>query len=100
MRRVTATISMVAASLLISALPTLAVESTMGSGEVLTPQKDECLLVARNCRDEVFSIQQKIDALSHEIGKGTSVYTRDELRILNKKLNDAYEDFSNMNLGG
>ena len=100
MRRIPATISIVAASLLISSLPTFGVESTMGSGEHQMPKKDECLLIAKNCRDDVLSIQQKIKALKHEISQGTNVYTTDELRTLNKKLNDARNEFTNMNLGG
>jgi hypothetical protein len=55
--------------------------------------KDECLLVAMNCKDNVDSIQQRIDKLQKEIGRGTDVYTNDELRILNQKLEDANQTF-------
>lgn len=74
---------------LISAVPVLAGEIGMGSGSGDKLQKDECLLVAQSCRDSVDTIQQRIDRLSKEIGKGTSVYSRDELKRLDSQLQDA-----------
>lgn len=59
---------------------------TAGEGTV---KKDECLLVAMNCVDNVDSVQQRIDRLHKEIAKGSDVYTTDELRVLNKKLDEA-----------
>jgi len=61
--------------------------------------KDECLLVARNCPPDNGSIQNRIDRLNTEIAKGTDVYTPGELRVLNDKLNDAYRELSNSNSG-
>jgi len=78
-------------ALLISALPVLAAEgmgaSTMDQDQ--QGQKDECLLVARNCSDSVDTIQQRINRLNREIGKGSAVYTHDELMKLNSQLDDA-----------
>ncbi|ACH37833.1 MAG: hypothetical protein ACD_75C02538G0002 [uncultured bacterium] len=74
---------------LISALPVLAGENGMGMSSGDNYQKDECLLVAQTCRDSVDTIQQRIDRLSKEIGKGTSVYNGDELKRLNSQLQDA-----------
>lgn len=63
--------------------------------------KDECLLVAKNCPPDMGIVQHRIDRLNAEIAKGTDVYTPAELRVLNDKLNAAYEELnsSNMNKG-
>lgn len=53
-----------------------------------TGQKDECLLASRECADQVDSIQQKMKRLQNEIKKGTKVYTPDELKKLNEKLDE------------
>jgi len=65
-----------------------------------TQQKDECLLVAKNCPDSVDSIQQRIEKLQHEIGRGADVYTSDELQILKQKLDDATSILRNTIEGG
>ena len=57
--------------------------------------KDECLLVAKNCPDD-FTIQQRIDRLNTEISKGTSVYTPDELNMLKKERDEAYRELGAM----
>jgi hypothetical protein len=85
MKRISVIISTLAASLLITAMPILAADESIGQ----EAQKDECLLVARNCTDSVDSIQQRIDKLNTEIGKGTAVYSNEELGVLNNKLDDA-----------
>ncbi|WP_224981980.1 hypothetical protein [Geomonas agri] len=51
--------------------------------------KDECLLISKNCKDEVDSIQQKIRRIQKEIKKGGKVYTADELKKLHAKLKEA-----------
>lgn len=51
--------------------------------------KEECLLVAINCGNDFSSLERKIDKLRHEIGKGRSVYSDDELRILREQLTNA-----------
>jgi DNA mismatch repair ATPase MutS len=52
-------------------------------------QKNECLLIAKGCKDEVDSIQQKIKKIRAEIKKGTKVYTPEELKQLDQKLKEA-----------
>jgi hypothetical protein len=59
--------------------------------------KDECLLVARNCPPDMAFVQNRIDRLNAEIAKGTDVYTPAELRVLNDKLNAAYEELNRTN---
>lgn len=52
-------------------------------------QKDQCLLVAKDCKGEVDSIQKKIKKLDAEIKKGKKVYTAEELKALQTKLDEA-----------
>lgn len=54
----------------------------------LPPKKDECLLIARNCGTSARSLQDKIEKLQEEIQKGKKVYTPQELRLLQQKLNE------------
>jgi len=94
MKRINTTLSVLAATLLIAAMPALSDEGTMGGvgsmGEQAQPgQKDECLLVAMDCGNKVDSIQQRIDRINKEISRGTDVYTADELKRLNEQLEDA-----------
>jgi hypothetical protein len=58
------------------------------SSEQQIQQKDECLLVARNCGNSAVSIQDKIERLKEEISKGRTVYTTEELNNLNQKLDE------------
>ena len=88
MRKLTFLISAMIGSLLIYVVPVISAEETIRK-ELQAPKKDLCLLLARNCQDNAYIIQQRIDRLRGEIGKGATVYTDDELNILRKKLDDA-----------
>jgi hypothetical protein len=88
MRRLSILVSAIVATLLISVIPVLSAENTIRE-EFQTPKKDLCLLLAKNCQDNSYVLQQRIDRLRGEIYKGTTVYTHDELNILRKKLDDA-----------
>ena len=82
---------LLAVSLLLCAIPTQAEESIVGD-QGIKEQKgsiDECLLVAINCGNNFYTLDQKIDKLQKEISKGTEDYTNDELRILKEELNNA-----------
>ncbi|GAM11633.1 hypothetical protein OR1_03949 [Geobacter sp. OR-1] len=96
MKRVTGLIGIVAASVLLTSVQFVSAEVT-GGNEV---KKDECLLVSKNCVDNVDSIQQRIDKLNKEISKGTDVYTKDELRNLNDKLRETERTLEFMTVGG
>jgi len=104
MKRMAQKIALAAAASLLAALPVLAAE---GVGGTMTNQdrqgmKDECLLMSKNCGDQSDSIQQRITRISHEIGKGSAVYTTDELTRLNSELRDAEKtlEFIMTNSGG
>ena len=88
MRKLAILVSALVGSLLISVVPVLSAENTVRK-ELQAPKKDLCLLLAKNCQDNAYVLQQRIDLLRGEIYKGTTVYTHDELNILKKKLDDA-----------
>jgi hypothetical protein len=54
-----------------------------------TDQKDECLLILKNCEMQAESLQQTIKRLHEEIAKGTRVYNVEELKKLHQMLDDA-----------
>ena len=93
MKRILLVVTAVAASLLLNAAAVLAIGNLEGLYEEpqWTSDKDECLLVARNCSDDVLIVNQRIDRLNAEINKGTAVYTNEELGVLQQKLDAAYK---------
>ena len=91
MKRLALSIATLTAATLISALPALAAEE-MGSRMMDQDQqgrKDECVLMSKNCGDRIDTIQQKIMRISHEIDRGSAVYTSGELRHLEFQLEEA-----------
>ncbi|UFS68519.1 hypothetical protein LPW11_11370 [Geomonas sp. RF6] len=68
------------AIMMTAAVPVLAQETAQ--------QKDECLLTSKKCANQVDTIQQKIRKLNKEISKGTKVYTPEELKKLQAKLDE------------
>jgi hypothetical protein len=91
MKRLVTIISVVTASMLFSAMAILADEysGSIGSyGEgVQSNQKNECLLVAKNCATDSSTVQQRAMDLRKEIAKGLDVYTPAELKKLKEQLN-------------
>lgn len=61
------------------------------SDETQTNEKNECILAAKSCKEEVDSIQQKIKKIRAEIKKGKKVYSAEELKRLEQKLKEANE---------
>ena len=110
MNSIARTMSIIAASMLFSAIPVLADEGNMGSTGSQVPQvqqgqKDECLLVAINCgsrvTDSTDSIQHRINRLNREIGRGTDVYTPEELEKLREQRDEYNMELLRMeNFGG
>lgn len=95
MKRLASIIGIVAASVLSASMPLLSAENIpMGNDH-----KNECLLVSKNCGDNVDSLQQRIEKLRTEISRGTLVYTEDELMILKNKLDDAVKTLEIITLG-
>jgi len=86
MKSLTRIVPVIAAALMIGSLPALAAEGTMGQSNDAA-SKDECLIVAKNCG--VDSINARVERIEREISKGTSVYTGEELNILERELKDA-----------
>jgi hypothetical protein len=59
-------------------------------------QKDQCLIVAKNCVGGDDSVLKRVERLNNEISKGAAVYTPEELQNLQDQLNWIYyesEDF-------
>ena len=52
-------------------------------------ERDECLLMSKNCKNTALSIQEKIKKLQGEIKKGKKTYSAEEIKKLEDKLKDA-----------
>jgi hypothetical protein len=85
-------LSLVAAIVMFFSVPVRSHEgTTSGSYDMgVKGTKDECLLVAKDCSTE--SIQERIGRIEHEIKRGTDVYTRDELKEMERQL-DFYKNY-------
>jgi hypothetical protein len=101
MRCIIKRLALLAAALMLLTVPVLAVEGTMDKMLEQGQQggKDECLLVAKNCGGEVDTIQQRIERIQKEIGRGTDVYTNDELKSLNRDLENEIKNLEQLNTG-
>jgi uncharacterized protein YecE (DUF72 family) len=49
-------------------------------------ERDECMLAAKNCTDQVDDIYNRMHRLDKEVKKGKKVYTPAELKKLHDKL--------------
>ena len=87
-----------AASMLATSLPALAADHSHNGHDEKCIK--ECQMLVKNCGQELDTIQQRITRLNSELGKGTSVYTTEELRILDRKLQDAQDTLANLTMGG
>ena len=56
----------------------------------LNNQKDQCLIVAKNCHGGNDDVLKRVERLNNEIGKGSSVYTPEELKNFQEQLNWIY----------
>lgn len=99
MKCIVGRITLLASALMMFAVPVLADEAAMDRLIEQQRGKDECLLVAMNCKGQVDSIQQRIDKIKKEIGRGTGVYTNDELKKLNRELDEATRNLEEINTG-
>lgn len=102
MKRFALSIATLAAATLISALPALAADE-MGNRMMDQDQqgrKDECVLMSKNCGDRIDTIQQKIMRISHEIDRGSAVYTSSELRHLDFQLEEAKRTLEELTQSG
>lgn len=95
MRHIVSKLGIMAATLLLGALPVLADEGVAGNinDRGQSVQKNECLLVAMNCGMGSDSVEQRIERLNGEIRKGTDVYTTDELRKLRDQLSEELKSY-------
>lgn len=107
MKRIVKLLSGVAAALMLYAVPVLSEYGSEGfSGEYGTGgqsefsgqqmQKDQCLLVAMNCKGSSDTVQQRVEKLRKEIEKGSAVYSREELDRLSNQLIWIYSEGNNV----
>jgi hypothetical protein len=102
MRCIIRRLTLLAAALMLLAVPVLADEGVMDNALEQGQQegKNECLLVAINCPGQVDTIQQRIERIKGEIARGSDVYTNDELRKLNGRLEEAIKNLEELGAGG
>lgn len=88
-------ITLMATALFATAAPVMAHEGyNHGASHQLSDAEcaRECDLLLKSCAQEVDSIQERIKKLQTAIKeKGASVYTVEELKVLNQKLKEADE---------
>ena len=68
--------------MLATVVPSFAAAAGQGGG------KDLCILNGENCPERKETLTELIERLKREIARGEAVYTRDELRRLEWKLED------------
>lgn len=103
MRNLSKKLALLTASLMIMAVPALADEGMMNPSMEPGQQQDgknECLLVARNCANQVDSLLERISRIQSEMSRGTAVYTDDELRRLQNQLDEAKRNINVLMEGG
>ncbi len=91
MRKTATFISVMTSSLLFSAIVLIAAEQCPVSFSefdklVQSSTKNQCLIVAKNCATDKFTVQQRINDLRVEIAKGLEVYSAGELWTLREQL--------------
>lgn len=93
---------LITAGLVLMTAPVLAEDATYESvaAPAIHSGKDLCLLEKPSSCDRVWTITGKINRIENEINKGTSVYTKEELKILHKRLDDAHNDLIEDQKGG
>lgn len=100
MRSISRKLALLAAALMIMAVPALAdegaIDKMVDHGQPAV--KNECLLVAKNC--QVDSIQERIERINGEIARGANVYTKDEMRRLERQLEEANKLLEEQSFGG
>jgi peptidoglycan hydrolase CwlO-like protein len=86
-------VMLMAAFVMSAAVPAFAAEMTK-------EEKDQCLLASKGCTTEVDSIQKKIKKLNAEIKKGKKVYSAEEIKKLQQKLDEAEKMLDKIIEGG
>lgn len=86
-------VMLMAAFMMSATVPALAAEMTK-------EEKDQCLLASKNCAMEVDTLQKKIKKLNAEIKKGKKVYSAEEIKKLQQKLDEANDLLDNILKGG
>jgi len=72
--------------------------TAFASGEAQS--KNDCLLYGKNCPNVSLSLPERIAKLSVEVTKGEKVYTPDELKRLELRLNEDNQVMDVLQRGG
>jgi len=78
----------------------LAMSAAPAMSQPSQAEKDECMLAAKNCTDQVDDIYKRMHRLDKEVKKGKKVYTPDELKKLHDKLAETQELLKTMEKPG
>ncbi|MBC7961716.1 MAG: hypothetical protein H7Y05_02085 [Steroidobacteraceae bacterium] len=95
MKKILAVLAVVATSLLYST-PAFSEQKATGLSDdygqykAYELNKDQCLIVAKNCSGASDTVLKRVERLNKEIDKGSSVYTPEELKGLQEQLNWIY----------
>ena len=76
------------ALIIVSGLISLAVPLSAADSKGAT-KKELCILLARDCADKVYNLQEKIKKLQDELAQGATVYNAEEIKKLKDKLDEA-----------
>ncbi|MFA7405692.1 MAG: hypothetical protein WC007_17000 [Pelobacteraceae bacterium] len=95
MKNVLAVLALVAASMLYSTSGFSEEKSTglpddFGQFKAFESNKDQCLIVAKNCTGGSDTVLNRVERLNKEIDKGSTVYSPEELKRLQEQLNWIY----------
>lgn len=91
MKSLTRILPAVVALVMAYSLSALGADATFGQKTESSPgmQKDECVLVAKNCGND--TINAWVQRLETEIARGTDVYSNAELDKLQRELAEAHK---------
>lgn len=91
-------VTLFAVSLFALAAPVLAADGRANVAAHNDQCTKDCSMLLKNCAQEVDTIQERIKKLQSMVSeKGASNYTREELKLLNKKLAEANETLRVLN---
>lgn len=95
MKNVLVMLAIVAASLLYSTAvlseeKSAGMPDDYGQYKVYDVNKDQCLIVAKNCSEGSDSVLKRVERLNKEIEKGYKVYSPEELKGFHDQLNWLY----------
>lgn len=87
-------------AMILTALALTAPLAATAAEEKADAGKNNCLLYAENCPDQIDSIFEKISKLQHEISRGRGIYSQVEIARLESKLEEYQRLLDSLFSGG